>query len=39
MTKERIPEIGEALMQAAAELSAELGYQRLPVEALRRAAS
>jgi hypothetical protein len=26
-------------MQAAAELSAELGYQRLPVEALRRAAS
>jgi len=39
MTKERIPEVGQALMQAAGELSAELGYQALPLEALRRAAS
>jgi DNA-binding IclR family transcriptional regulator len=39
MTRERIPEIGEALMQAASELSAELGYPGLPIEALRRAAS
>jgi len=39
MTKERIPEVGQALLQAAGELSAELGYQALPVEALRRAAS
>jgi DNA-binding IclR family transcriptional regulator len=39
MTRERIPEIGEALMQAAGELSAELGYPGLPIEALRRAAS
>jgi DNA-binding IclR family transcriptional regulator len=39
MTKERIPEIGQALMQAAGTLSVELGYQELPLEALRRAAS
>jgi DNA-binding IclR family transcriptional regulator len=39
MTKERIPEVGEALMQAASDLSAELGYPGLPIEALRRAAS
>ncbi|HXA00184.1 MAG TPA: IclR family transcriptional regulator [Candidatus Dormibacteraeota bacterium] len=39
MTKERIPEVGQALMQAASELSAELGYQELPLEAFRRAAS
>lgn len=39
MTKERIPEVGEALMQAASDLSVELGYPGLPIEALRRAAS
>ena len=39
MTKERIPEVGQALIQATGELSAELGYQALPTEALRRAAS
>ena len=39
MTKERIPEVGQALMQAAGDLSAELGYQELPMETLRRAAS
>jgi IclR family acetate operon transcriptional repressor len=39
MTKERVPEVAEALMQAASELSAELGYQGLPTEALRRVAS
>jgi DNA-binding IclR family transcriptional regulator len=38
MTKERVPEVAEALMQAASELSAELGYQGLPTEALRRVA-
>jgi DNA-binding IclR family transcriptional regulator len=39
MTKERIPEVGQALLQAASDLSAELGYQGLPLEAMRRAAS
>jgi DNA-binding IclR family transcriptional regulator len=39
MTKERIPEIAEGLMQAAGDLSAELGYQGMPIEAMRRAAS
>lgn len=39
MTKERIPEVGQALMQAAGDLSAELGYQELPMEALRHAVS
>ena len=38
MTKERIPEVGQALLQAAGELSTELGYQGLPIETLRRAA-
>jgi hypothetical protein len=38
MTRERIPEVGEALMQAANNLSAELGYPGLPIEVLRRAA-
>jgi DNA-binding IclR family transcriptional regulator len=38
MTKERIPEIGGAVMQAANELSAELGYQGAPLEVVRRAA-
>jgi DNA-binding IclR family transcriptional regulator len=32
MTKERIPEIGRALMEAAGKLSAELGYQAAPAE-------
>jgi len=38
ITKERIPEIGRAVMQAANELSAELGYQGTPFEFVRRAA-
>jgi len=37
MTKERVPEIGKAVMQAANELSAELGYQGVPLEVARRA--
>lgn len=32
VTKDRVPELGRALMQAAAELSGELGYQRAAVE-------
>jgi len=39
MTKERVPEIGRALMEAASSLSAELGYQAIAVEPTRRAAS
>jgi hypothetical protein len=39
MTRERIPEIGQALMEAADNLSAELGYQGLPLEGLKAAAS
>jgi DNA-binding IclR family transcriptional regulator len=38
MTKERIPKIGHAVMQAANELSVELGYGRAPLEVVRRAA-
>jgi len=38
MTKKRIPEIGQAVMWAANELSAELGYQGAPLEVARRAA-
>ncbi len=38
MTKERVPEIGQAVMRAANELSAELGYQGAPLEVVRRAA-
>ncbi len=38
MTKERIPEIGQAVMRAGNELSAELGYQGTPLEVVRRAA-
>jgi IclR family transcriptional regulator, KDG regulon repressor len=38
MTKERIPEVGQAVMRAANELSAELGYEGLSPEVLRRAA-
>ena len=32
MTKERIPEVGQAVMRAANELSAELGYKGAPLE-------
>jgi DNA-binding IclR family transcriptional regulator len=39
MTKERVPEVGRALMQASRDLSAELGYQATPAELLRGAAS
>jgi DNA-binding IclR family transcriptional regulator len=38
MTKERIPEVGQAVTRAANELSAELGYQSAPLEVRRRAA-
>ena len=38
MTKERIPKIGEGVMQAANELSAGLGYKAAPLEVVRRAA-
>jgi len=39
MTKERIPEVGRALLQAAGDLSVELGYQAIPAELIRVAAS
>jgi DNA-binding IclR family transcriptional regulator len=39
MTKERVPEIGRALMEAASKLSAELGYQAAPAELLSSAAN
>jgi len=38
MTKERIPEVGQAVMRAANELSAELGYEGAPLEVARKAA-
>jgi DNA-binding IclR family transcriptional regulator len=38
MTKERIPEIGQEVMRAANELSAELGYEGVSLEVMRRAA-
>lgn len=38
VTKERIPEISRAVMRAAGELSAELGYQGTPLELVRMAA-
>ena len=38
MTKERIPEVGHAVMRAANELSAELGYEGVSLEVVRRAA-
>jgi DNA-binding IclR family transcriptional regulator len=37
MTKERIPDVGQAVMRAADELSAELGYQGGAFEAVRKA--
>lgn len=39
MTKERIPEVGRALLQAAGDLSVELGYQAIPADLMRVAAS
>jgi len=39
MTRKEFQKSAKALMQAASELSAELGYPGLPLEALRRAAS
>jgi len=39
MTKERVPEIGRALMEAASKLSAELGYQAPSAELVQSAAS
>src|SRR5467141_4550861 len=39
MTKDRVPEIGRALMQAAGKLSAELGYQAATAELVQSAAS
>jgi len=39
MTKERIPEVGRVLLQAAGDLSVELGYQAAPAELIRGAAS
>ena len=38
MTRERVPEVGRALTQAASELSAELGYQAETAELARGAA-
>ena len=35
MTKERIPEVGQAVMEAANELSAELGYEATPLKIAR----
>jgi DNA-binding IclR family transcriptional regulator len=37
LTKERIPEIGQAVMRAANKLSAELGYEGARLEVVRRA--
>lgn len=39
VTKERVPEIGKAVMQAAGELSYEFGYRPTAVELVRGAAS
>jgi hypothetical protein len=39
VTKERIPEIGKAVMQAAGELSYELGYRPRPMELVGEAVS
>jgi DNA-binding IclR family transcriptional regulator len=39
VTKERVPEIGKAVMQAAGELSCELGYRPTPMELVRGAVS
>jgi DNA-binding IclR family transcriptional regulator len=39
MTKERLPEIGRALMEAAGKLSAELGHQTASAELVQSAAS
>ena len=39
MTKERVPEIGRGLMEAASRLSAELGYQAAAAELVQSAAN
>ena len=39
ITKERIPEIGQVVMRIANDLSAEFGYQAVPLELARTAAS
>jgi len=39
LTKERVPEIGKAVMQAAGELSYELGYRPTAMELVRGAVS
>ena len=39
VTKERVPELGKAVMQAAGELSYEFGYRPTAVELVRGAAS
>ncbi len=39
LTKERVPEIGKAVMQAAGELSYELGYRPAAMELVRGAVS
>ena len=39
VTRERVPEIGKAVMQAAGELSLELGYRPTAVELVRGAVS
>lgn len=39
VTRERIPEIGQAVMRAAGELSYELGYRPSPIELVRGAVS
>jgi DNA-binding IclR family transcriptional regulator len=39
MTKERVPGIGRALMEAASKLSAELGYQAASAELVHSAAN
>jgi len=38
ITKERVPKIGRAVMRAANELSAELGYEGAALEVVRKAA-
>lgn len=39
VTKERVPTLGKAVMEAAAELSSEFGYRPTAVELIREAAS
>jgi IclR family acetate operon transcriptional repressor len=39
ITKERLPAIGQVVMRAAQDLSAEFGYRAVPLEVLRTAVS